>query len=319
MSHRNIRSTLVGIGMALIATAAFAQVPKKPTPKKDTTAAQHVKIRKEVPTKGVAGGEVVLQAQPCEATVPTFDPKRDEAIRMEQYKLDSIAAALEKDRMAARLQAQFAAEREKARLDSIMAAEAAAVKLRKSLERGAYVAIAGGANAAQRTTRDGYTGGWNVTVPIGYDFTDNPFGVRMDVAVDHLNGTRIHDTFENTLAASGDITVWSLNGDAKLRFHPPGLSTRSHLYLIGGVGAHRVSGGVYGTTSSQAGQNLSFNDAGTKFGWNAGAGVTIQWSGVELFAESRFFQVKTDLGFHNTGGVGTYTSFTPLVFGLNWF
>jgi hypothetical protein len=29
--------------------------------------------------------------------------------------------------------------------------------------------------------------------------------------------------------------------------------------------------------------------------------------------------VKSDLGFHQNGGVGTYTSFTPIVIGLQWF
>jgi opacity protein-like surface antigen len=113
--------------------------------------------------------------------------------------------------------------------------------------------------------------------------------------------------------------VWSLNTDAKLRFHPPGASTRSHLYVLGGVGAHRVTGGVYGTTSAQAGQNLTFANAGTKFGWNAGLGAALAWGGTEIFVESRFFQVKSDLAFHQNGGVGTYTSFTPIVVGLNWF
>ncbi len=50
-----------------------------------------------------------------------------------------------------------------------------------------------------------------------------------------------------------------------------------------------------------------------------GAGASLEWGSTELFVESRFFQVKTDLAYHMTVGVGTYTSFTPIVVGLQFF
>ena len=77
--------------------------------------------------------------------------------------------------------------------------------------------------------------------------------------------------------------------------------------------------GVYGTNGPNAGQDLDFGAAKTNFGWNIGAGVSMSWGPTELFIESRFFQVKSDLAYHLNGGVGTYTSFTPIVFGLQWF
>jgi hypothetical protein len=122
-----------------------------------------------------------------------------------------------------------------------------------------------------------------------------------------------------TTGASGDITVWSLNADLKLRAHTPGAPTRSHVYALGGIGAHRVAEGVYGATGPLAGQKLNFNDAKTSLGWNVGAGASLEWGPTELFVETRFFQVKTDLAYHLNGGVGTYTSFTPIVVGLQFF
>ncbi len=84
--------------------------------------------------------------------------------------------------------------------------------------------------------------------PDRFDGTDLPLGVRADFAVDHLNGTRIQNIYQETLAASRDITLWSLKADMKLRFHAPGTGTQTHLYLLGGAGLHKLSGGVYGTS-----------------------------------------------------------------------
>jgi opacity protein-like surface antigen len=182
-----------------------------------------------------------------------------------------------------------------------------------------YIGLAGGASAPQRDLRNGYTGGWNTTVPVGWDATDLPIGLRADVSVDHMNGTRLQNQFGTTTSASGDITVWSLNTDLKLRAHAPGTPTRTNVYALGGVGVHRVTEGVYGATGPNAGQNLSFSDAKSSYGWNVGAGVSMAWGPTEIFVESRFLQIKTDLAFHINGGVGTYTSFTPIVVGLQWF
>jgi opacity protein-like surface antigen len=208
-------------------------------------------------------------------------------------------------------------------MDSIARADAAEreaqLAQKRHLARGFYFGIAGGASAPQRDIRNGYTGGWNATVPFGWDDSDSPLGIRTDIAVDHLNGTRSQDLNTVTTAASGDLTVWSLNADLKLRMRAPGTSSRSHVYALGGIGAHRVINGVYGVMGTRAGENLSFGDAKTNFGWNVGAGASMAWGSTELFIESRFFHVKSDLPYHMNGGVGTYTSFTPIVVGLQWF
>lgn len=324
---------------ALLVAAAFAgsQVPVKPLPK-DTAAkkpvvqagqpkapAASIKIRKE---PIVSGGEVaparVEETKPCEVvmTRTVIDPARDDSIKNAQWQFDSTTAAFEKNQLRVQLTDQLHDGIAAAKAEALAAetarkdAEAAALKLK--LARGFYIGVGGGANAPQRAIRDGYTGGYNVTVPVGFDATDMPLGIRADVSVDHMNGTRIHNQLEQTTALSGDITVWSLNTDLKLRLPVSG-GTRTHFYALGGLGAHRVSGGVYGTTSPKAGENLTFNHAATKFGWNVGAGAAIPVGPTELFIESRFFQVKTDLPYHTNGGLGTYTSFTPVVIGLSWF
>ena len=321
-----VRRTAALILLALFGagTLAAAQVPAKP-PAKDTVKQQasskRIKISK---TRTESGGDVVQAAKidstkPCDVVLPVVSTKHDDSIRADQRMIDSVTALFDRDHLIKEFRAREAATVAATSAESTARAEASQLALRRHLARGLYIGVAGGASAPQRAVRDGYTGGWNVTVPVGFDWTESPLGVRADFAVDHLNGTRIHNIYEQTLAASGDITVWSLNADMKLRFHAPGTSTRTHLYVLGGAGAHRVTGGVYGTADPRAGQNLTFGDAKTNFGWNVGGGFSASWGPTEVFVESRFFQLKSDLTFHQAGGVGTYTSFTPIIVGLQWF
>lgn len=345
MSSRRLLSCAQGaiVGLLLFGSGvgqrAAAQVapPKtvKDTAKKPVVSDQRVKIIKEtqpsVKVQGAAAGEVRLAPCPVDqdsvdravAAVRREQFDREQHARDDQRTIDSMLAAGRVREAVNRERAIAAAERQNHFLDSVAfakkAADEAALARQLHLARGFYAGLAGGASAPQRDTRNGYTGGWNTTIPFGWDASDQPFGVRTDFSVDHMNGTRIHDVAGVTTGASGDITVWSLNADLKLRAHAPGAPTRSHVYALGGIGAHRVAEGVYGATGPLAGQKLSFSDAKTSLGWNVGAGASLEWGPTELFVETRFFQVKTDLAYHLNGGVGTYTSFTPIVVGLQFF
>jgi opacity protein-like surface antigen len=320
-----IAAAMVGVLSALVAAPrpTMAQVAKQKVRKERVVKEQVAKVRQ-------AGGEVVPICAIDEdslnraiASLRRDNVMREMLVRSEQRELDSIQMAIRLRAAIADIRTSVAAARERARFDSIQRANAAeraaGLALRRQLARGWYVGMAGGATAPMRDLRNGYTGGWNATLPVGWDASDNPWGVRTDVSVDHLNGTRFQNPAGQLTAVSGDVTVWSLNADVKLRAHPSGAPTRSHVYALGGIGAHRVIQGVYGTTGPNAGQNLSFADAKTSFGWNAGAGISLAWGPTELFAESRFLHVKSDLPYHMNNGIGTYTSFTPIVVGLQWF
>jgi len=334
-SRLTVRSAAAMLGL-LLAMGAWTRPVMGQVPKKATVDSTKQKVKRERITKEPvakvqqAGGEVVPICQIDQdslnraiAAARAENVMREVAARDAQRVLDSIQMAGRIRSAIADFRANVEAARTRARLDSIERAAAREREQRLALERylarGFYVGLAGGASTPMRELRNGYTGGWNATLPIGWDATDNPFGIRTDVSVDHLNGTRFQSASGVTTAVSGDITVWSLNADLKLRAHTPGAPSRSHVYALGGVGAHRVIQGVYGTTGTMAGQNLSFNDAKTSFGWNIGAGISMSWGPTELFAESRFFQVKTDLPYHMNNGIGTYTSFTPILVGFQWF
>jgi hypothetical protein len=310
---------LAGIATITMAITASAQVLVKP---KTDTSTTRVKLSKEQVSGGEVIGPVAVNKDSIDREIAAAVEAKEAAIRADQRRIDSIAAAARlrqaanaaRRRIASEVAAAKAAA--KARTDSL--AEAERLALSRKVARGLNFGFAGGASLPQRDIRNGYTGGWNITVPMGWDASSLPLGIRGDFAVDHLNGTRLHNAQETTIGASGDVTVWSLNVDMKLRMHAPG-TTRTHLYAIGGLGAHRVADGVYGTSGPNSGTNLGFSDAKTKLGWNAGVGAAIGWGRTELFVESRFIDVKTDMPYHPNSGIGTYTTFTPIVVGLQWF
>jgi opacity protein-like surface antigen len=330
---------LIALGMLLVpigASASGQAAPTKPkvadtTKKTPTKPTKHLVVHKDT-IKGTAGGEVCLPPN-CGIDQDSVDRAVANAIaareareswsRDAQHRLDSMEMAKRMQLAVDRIRANFDAQREHMRLDSVNramdAANAAELAWKRMLARGWYVGIAAGASTPQRDLRDGYTGGWNTTVPVGWDADESPLGFRTDLSVDHMNGTRFQDQSGTTTAMSGDITVWSLNTDLKLRAHAPGTPTRTNVYALGGIGVHRVTQGVYGAVGPNAGQNLAFEKAKSSFGWNVGAGVSMAWGPTELFVETRFIDVRTDLGYRMAGGVGTYTTFTPIVVGFSWF
>lgn len=320
-----VLAAVVGALGTARATAAAQQPVKKPTAdtlKKRAVTPKHIKVAKE----GQAAGEVapgISQAalDSAVAAERAAAAQREQYARDEQRRMDSIAADARLRALAERMRNEAAAARERARQDSIAAAQEAerqaALALKRHLARGFYFGVAGGASAPQQDLRTGYTSGWNVTVPFGWDANDSPFGIRTDFSVDRLGGTHIHNVLATIPQAN--LTVWSFNTDLKLRAHAPGGLSRTNVYALGGVGVHAVSSGVYGITGPNAGRILNFGDASAKFGWNAGAGFSVEWGPAEIFAEARYIQVKSDMPYHPNGGVGTYTAFTPIVVGVQWF
>ncbi|HEY7396630.1 MAG TPA: outer membrane beta-barrel protein [Gemmatimonadaceae bacterium] len=318
------RLAMVAASLALIVGTPHdsrGQVPTKPLPRDSVAKPKQAGVTKRIPIRKehVSAGEVVpMPRDTVIQTILTTDPQRDDSIRAFQHNLDSIAESFERARLRSEMLWREADAAARVHSQWTAAREADSIALQRSLMRGFYIGIGGGATAPQRALRNGYIDGYNVTVPVGYDATHWLFGVRLDGSVDHMNGTRLHNVTE-TLPQSGDITVWSLNTDLKLRIPLPKANTRTHFYTLAGIGVHKVTGSVYGTSGPNAGENLNFDKTGAKFGWNVGAGAAIPWGPAEFFIESRFMQVKSDMAYHLSDGVGKYTSFTPVLIGLQWF
>ena len=186
---------------ALLAGAVILGASAMPLAAQDTST-KRIKIQKTEPVKGVAGGEVCLPMK-CMANQSAVDSAvaaeraaafdREQFARDAQKKLDSIAAEARVRGMIARMENAAAAAKERARLDSIARFEAAEreaqLAMQRHLARGFYFGLAGGSSMPQQAIRNGYTGGWNATVPLGWDAT------RFAIRIPHRLQRRSHERY----------------------------------------------------------------------------------------------------------------------------
>jgi opacity protein-like surface antigen len=271
--------------------------------RRHTTSAQRIPISKE----RASTGEVAQPAPPPvnqdsiaaaerarqDSIAAAERARQDSVARIEQMRRDSIAAA-ERRRQDSIAAVEKARQDSIARADSIAAAEAARIRMRK-WAGGFYMGVAAGASipngdiSSASTNTGGYSTGWNVTVPIGYDFRNTPFGLRVDGSFDRLGGKNFNSAFN-----APDLTAWSINMDGRLRL-PLG-RTWSRFYVLGGATTSKLTGYNQDFTNPNAPTNqLTFSNASWKWGWNAGAGFNFNFGHMTgLFLESRYFDVSQD-------------------------
>lgn len=132
-----------------------------------------------------------------------------------------------------------------------------------------YYGVAAGLSQPVNNLHAGHTTGWNVTVPIGWDFVGTPFGVRADASWDRLTGKA------STSTDATDLSVWSLNADATMRHRVDALGPSGAVYLLGGSGFANSVGGV-----------------STRWGFNGGVGASLTVGQLAVFAETRYLQFR---------------------------
>src|SRR5579884_4248387 len=185
--------TIIYRGAALLATALLigavapplgSQVPPTTTKTPPATAKKPAvsKTKKEIVTKEPvvkqAGGEVAL---PCaiddDSLARALSALRNELTSQNQAALEEqrtaglLLAAAELRRELANMKAVYDQQRADELARAEAEKEAAALALKRSLARGFYIGAAAGASTPMRDLRNGYTGGWNTTVPVGWDAT----------------------------------------------------------------------------------------------------------------------------------------------------
>lgn len=269
------------------------------------TSQQRVGVQKET-----SGGEVQLgpdqdsiaraQAEAARRAQMRRDSIAAAAARAEQLRRDSILAAQQRRRDSVAL----------ANLrwtDSVMRADEARRERERRLALGRYGfywGLASGASVPAADFEHGYNTGWNVTIPLGWDFLASPIGVRVDGSYDRMAG----ESFASY--SNSDAEVWSLVGDIKLRHHLPLTRSRTTIYALGGGGMHKFVSS--GSTPAANGFATSFSSSSTRWGWNAGAGLSFGFGRSALFIESRYFGVTTP----NANVKSAH--FVPVILGLTF-
>src|SRR3954463_2884497 len=282
-------SCAIGLATALMLGAAPTARGQQQDPPRRTTSSRRIPVGKDRPAPAPA---------PAPAR-PTTRVNQDSIAAAERARQDSIAAAAVAERNrkdAATRQEQMRRDSievaERQRQDSIAAADAARqdsitrsqnrarsredLRVARSRNSGFYMGIAGGSTMpmGDLKTADVFDMGWNVTVPFGWDFSRIPLGIRFDVAMDNLLAkSTIVDPFGNPMK---NVVVYSGSGGLKLNI--PLFRTASRFYLIGGAGAHRITGYATAADSVQ-----TIMKAKTDIGWYGGAGLNFRFGRAGLF------------------------------------
>lgn len=182
---------------------------------------------------------------------------------------------------------------------------------------GFYFGLGAGANFPQNNIRTAYEPGVNGVAQLGWDPTNSPLGLRLNVGYNRLNGKELLQnagTTTETTVSLRDADLFSAFADAKLRL-PFGrfLGATSGLYAVGGGGVtffrnYQNFSNVTGTNPGSSVIDVR-GDNVTRFALNGGAGLDWGIGNVSLFAEGRYVRVFTQ---------GRDTDFIPVTLGIRF-
>src|SRR5690349_15692919 len=308
------------IGLALLLGAAPTARGQQQDPPRRTTSSRRIPVTKDRPAPApaprttttrvnqdsIAAAERARQDSVAAAAAAERN-RQDVAARQEQMRRDSIT-------VAERQRQDSIAAADAARQDSIAHSQDRArsredLRLARSRNSGFYMGIAGGSTMAMGDlkTADVFDMGWNVTVPFGWDFSRIPLGIRFDVAMDNLLAkSTVIDPFGNPMR---NVVVYSGSGGLKLNI--PLFRTASRFYLIGGAGAHRITGYATAVDSVQ-----TIMKAKTDIGWYGGAGLNFRFGRTALFIESRYINVDNKQP--SSGFAINKVNYLPVILGFQF-
>ena len=322
-------SCAVGLAIGLLLGAAPTARAQQQDPPRRTTSTRRIPVTKDRPTRPASA--------PAPAATSRVNQDSINAVAAaERARQDSIAAAAERARQEDRarqdqMRRDSITVAERQRQDSIAAADAArqdsiaraqhraqsndALRVARRYNSGFYIAMAGGSTMPmgdlKTRVNNSYDMGWNVTVPFGWDFSRIPLGIRFDLAMDNLMGkANFLDSFGNA-AAARNVAIYSASGGLKLNV--PLFRTASRFYLIGGAGAHRITG--YATSAAGSDSAQTIQNAKTDIGWYGGGGFNFRFGRTALFLESRYINVnaKQPVGF-----AYDKANYIPIILGIEF-
>jgi hypothetical protein len=279
-----------------------------------TTSQQRVRVTKE------SAGEVTTKASRDSAA------RADSIARMETMRRDSVARAdslarletMRRDSITRDSTARADSIR-RARPDTTPSTTTTSDTIRSpglpTMEsesygvsgRSFYIGLGGGPNIPTGVVNDVYKSGFGVTVPIGWQPMNSPFGLRLDLGYSRLNG---RSAGENGLTSQpDDPNIWSATANATLDLLRFGESRRGALYLVGGGGVFRFTDFYNFDRSDNDPESAFQGEPVTKGGLTGGAGLAFPIGGTSLFVESRYTTAYTE---------GENTKWVPVIVGLKW-
>jgi opacity protein-like surface antigen len=138
-----------------------------------------------------------------------------------------------------------------------------------------HFGIGGGATVPIGDFKDAVNTGFNVQGSLGFGVPMVPLGLRLDVTYDRFGVKN----------AGGNLGVLGGQLNALYTLMPTPMVSP---YITGGVGVYNAK------YSSSDGFPADFNTSQTKFGWNAGAGLSFHLAGFSTFVEARYRSIMTE-------------------------
>jgi opacity protein-like surface antigen len=149
---------------------------------------------------------------------------------------------------------------------------------------------------------EGFNTAWQVLALVAFKVPGWPIGLRADGT---YSANTANDQLKADLSASlgqpTDEKAQLLGVNVDLTY-PFGSASRVQPYLLGGIGAYRV------TITVTSGGSTADNSE-TKFAWNVGGGILYRMRGATLFLEGRYVDVAAVSRFPKT-------TFLPITAGL---
>ncbi|HUF25755.1 MAG TPA: hypothetical protein VMM18_02140 [Gemmatimonadaceae bacterium] len=151
-----------------------------------------------------------------------------------------------------------------------------------------YWGLGGGGSFPQQHLDPGLATGFNATLLAGWRGETMPWGLRIDATYDQLQGRTINGTRLDNASV--------ISGMADATFDVPWGVGRSGLYLVGGVGVHRLSDFSFEREDFIPGEEAPdrprfITESSTDFGVNAGLGLRFGMGRSNLFVEGRWVNV----------------------------
>ena len=312
-------SRAIGLGIALLLGAAPTARGQQQEPRR-TTSTRRIPVKKDRPALPASTPAPVATTRVNQDSIAAAERARQDSIdaaernrqndraRRDQMRRDSIT-------IADRQRQDSVAAADEARQDSIARAHNRTrsnegLRMARSRNSGFYMGVAGGSTMPmgelKTNVSNSYNMGWNVTVPFGWDFSGFPIGLRFDLAMDNLLAkANLLDSFGNPMR---NVAIYSGSGGLKLNV--PIFRTASRFYLLGGAGAHRITGYARSVDSTQ-----TIKDAKTNVGWYGGAGLNFRFGRTALFLESRYINVNTK---QPVGFAYQKANYIPIILGFQF-
>jgi hypothetical protein len=323
-----LSSRAIGLGVALLlGVASIARGQQQDTTRR-TTSSRRIRVTKDRPAPPAAAPAPRVSQRVNQDSIARAERARQDSIASaERARQDSLATAergrldqMRRDSITAadRAHQDSIAAADAARQDSMARAQSKArsntdLRIARSRNSGFYMGLAGGSTIpmGELKTRanNSYDMAWNVTVPFGWDF--GLIGLRFDLASDNLraNGNFLDGGGNPVLGRN--VAIYSGSGGLKLNV--PLFRTASRFYLMGGAGAHRITG--YATSQVGRDSAQTIQNAKTNVGYYGGAGFNFRFGRSAMFLESRYISIDAKAPFGFAYDKATYV---PVILGFQF-